>query len=123
MLHLFLLGGGGQDWALIASMLQAYASAAGWETPAEFPNLDTHASEDRAFLTPNLPGFNHGTISINLLAVTMGAEGAGSQASIHKATNLSAIKAAPKEDSNIIGIIFLYIYMYIVISRVLMTAV
>lgn len=75
--------------------------------PLSFP-----ASTDRAFLAPNLPGFNRGTVSINPPAGTAGAEEAGSQVSFHKATNLSAIKAATKEDSNIIDIFFTYIYVY-----------
>lgn len=93
----------------------------GWETPAELPSLDRHTSEDRTFVDPNMPAFNHRTVSINLLAVTTGAEEAGSQTTIQKATNFSAIKVATEEDSNITGTYF--IYMYIVISRALMTAV
>lgn len=72
--------------------------------PLSFP-----ASEDRVFLAPNLPGFNRGTVSINPPA---GAEEAGSQASIHEATNLSAIKAATKEDSSVMEIFFIHIYVY-----------
>lgn len=50
-----------------------------------------------------------------MLAVTMGADEADSQASIHKAINFSAIEAATKEDRNIIGIcacVYIYIYIY-----------
>lgn len=75
-------------------MLKAFASAAAWETPTELLSLDTQPSEDRAFLAPNLPGFNHGTIGITLLAVSAGAEEMGSQGSTLKTTNLFALRTA-----------------------------
>lgn len=72
-------------------MLKVHSSAAGWEHP--LPSLDTQVLEDRAFLAPNLPGFNHGTINTTLLAVPAGAEETGSQGSTLKATSLSALSS------------------------------
>lgn len=93
-------------------MLKAYASAAGWETPTELPSLDTQALKDRAFLAPDLPGFNHGTIRITLLAVTAGAKETGSQGSIVKATSLSALRTATGGQQHHRCIIYMYIYVY-----------
>lgn len=108
MIYLFLSEG---DWTPMASTLQAHASAVGWKTPAGFPNLDTCTLKDRAFLAANLPSFSHATISINLLVVTVGAGEAGSQASMHKITSLSAIEAATEGDSNIIDMLYICIQL------------
>lgn len=74
-------------------MLKAYVSATGWGTSTELPSLDTQALEDRAFLATNLPGFNHGTITITLLAVPAEAEETASQGSTLKGTNFSALSS------------------------------